>query len=159
MLACLARVLDQPLGQEQLIARTSNLEQVMTTGGGWQDQVGGITPGVKLIRTDPGPRQTPMLHWIPFDMAPSGPLKPRLLLYYTGYKRMAKQILQKVVARYLSRDPEAIAIIHRLKVEAEKMESDSAAGDVDAFGRGVQHYWEPKKAFDPGSTNEKMKPC
>jgi fucokinase len=156
MLACLARVLGEPLSQEQLIARTSNLEQVMTTGGGWQDQIGGITPGVKLIRTDPGSRQTPMIHWIPFDMTPFGPLQSRLLLYYTGYKRMAKQILQKVVARYLSRDPEAIAIIHRLKAEAERMESDLATGDVDAFGRGVQRYWELKKALDPGSTNEKI---
>jgi len=156
MLACLARVLDDPLSQETLIARTSNLEQVMTTGGGWQDQVGGITPGVKLIRTDPGPQQTPGIHWIPFDMSPSGPLRPRLLLYYTGYRRMAKQILQKVVARYLSRDPAAIAIIHRLKAEAEKMESALASGDVDAFGRGVQCYWELKKALDPGSTNEKI---
>jgi len=156
MLACLARVLDEPVSQEALIARTSNLEQVMTTGGGWQDQVGGITPGVKLIRTEPGPRQTPGLHWIPFDMSPAGALKPRLLLYYTGYTRIAKRILQHVVARFLSRDPEAIAIIQRLKEEAERMERDLAAGDVDAFGRGVECYWELKKALDPGSTNEKI---
>ena len=33
------------------------LEQFMTTGGGWQDQVGGIYPGAKLTMTGPGPRQ------------------------------------------------------------------------------------------------------
>ncbi|HYK88418.1 MAG TPA: L-fucokinase [Acidobacteriota bacterium] len=156
VLACLARVLDEPVSRDSLITRTSNLEQVMTTGGGWQDQIGGITPGVKLIRTVPGVRQIPALHWIPFDMTSSGPLRPRLLLYYTGYKRMAKHILQKVVARYLSRDPAAIGIIHRLKAEAEKMEAALASGDVDAFGRGVECYWELKKALDPGSTNEKI---
>ncbi len=26
----------------------------MSTGGGWQDQVGGLTEGIKLISTKPG---------------------------------------------------------------------------------------------------------
>ncbi len=156
MLACLARVLDEPLSQESLIARTSNLEQLMTTGGGWQDQIGGITPGVKLIRTDPGARQTPRLHWVPFDMSPAGPFGSRLLLFYTGYKRMARHILQSVVNRYLSRDPAAIALIRRLKAEAEKMQSALASGDVEEFGRGIDCYWELKKALDPGSTNKQI---
>ena len=30
------------------------LEQMLTTGGGWQDQVGGLTGGVKLVTTQPG---------------------------------------------------------------------------------------------------------
>ena len=30
------------------------MEQLMSTGGGWQDQVGGLTSGIKLIRTKPG---------------------------------------------------------------------------------------------------------
>ena len=25
----------------------------MSTGGGWQDQVGGLTPGIKFITSDP----------------------------------------------------------------------------------------------------------
>ena len=30
------------------------MEQIMSTGGGWQDQVGGVTPGIKFITTKPG---------------------------------------------------------------------------------------------------------
>lgn len=156
MLACLARVVGEPLSPETLIARTSALEQFMTTAGGWQDQVGGTTPGVKLIRTQPGPEQTPMLHRTVFDLLPGGELRSRLLLYYTGYQRMAKNILQNVVGRYLDRDPEAIAIIRRLKEGAEQMKDDLAAGDVDAFGRGIELYWQLKKQLDPGSTNDKI---
>ncbi len=156
MLACLARIRGEKLVVEDLIARTSMLEQVMTTAGGWQDQIGGIVPGVKLIRTDPGPSQIPKLHWVRFDMSPGSPLACRSVLYYTGYKRMAKNILQKVVGRYLSRDPEAIAIIRNLKDLAEKMERDLGAADIDAFGRGIGRYWQLKKQLDPGSTNPQI---
>ncbi len=156
MLACLARIRGEKLAVEDLIARTSMLEQVMTTGGGWQDQIGGIVPGVKLIRTDPGPSQIPKLHWVRFDMSPGSPLACRSLLYYTGYKRMAKNILQKVVGHYLSRDPEAIAIIHDLKELAEKMERDLGGADIDGFGRGIERYWQLKKQLDPGSSNPQI---
>lgn len=156
MLACLARVIGEQQNLEPLIGRTSALEQLMTTAGGWQDQVGGITPGVKLIRTVPGPEQNPGIHWTVFDLSPGGELRSRLLLYYTGYKRMARNILQKVVGRYLSRDAEAIRIIQQLKEGAEQMKNDLATGDVEAFARGVELYWNLKKQLDPGSTNEKI---
>ncbi len=153
VLACLARVLGEELPQESLISRTSLLEQIMTTAGGWQDQVGGIVPGVKLIRTDPGPSQAPRIHWAPFEMSPGSEMASRLLLYYTGQKRMAKNILQKVVGRWLARDAEAIEIVHELKELAETMERSLGAADVDAFGRGVGRYWELKKRLDPGASN------
>lgn len=156
MLACIARILGENLSMEDLITRTSMLEQVMTTAGGWQDQIGGIVPGVKLIRTDPGPGQVPRLHWVRFDTSPGSALSSRLLLYYTGYKRMAKNILQKVVGRYLARDPEAVSIIHQLKDLAEKMERDLGAADVNGFARGVDRYWQLKKELDPGSTSPKI---
>ena len=34
-----------------------NLEQIMSTGGGWQDQVGGLTGGIKYITSRPGMKQ------------------------------------------------------------------------------------------------------
>ena len=33
------------------------MEQIMSTGGGWQDQVGGVTNGIKYITSKPGLRQ------------------------------------------------------------------------------------------------------
>ena len=34
-----------------------NLEQIMSIGGGWRDQVGGLTGGIKYITSRPGMRQ------------------------------------------------------------------------------------------------------
>ncbi len=151
MLACLARVVGETVTDDQLISRTSVLEQMMTTAGGWQDQIGGITPGIKLIRTQPGADQTPSLHWTSFG--PRSDAKQRLLLYFTGQKRMARNILQRVVGRYLARDPQALAVIEQLKAGAEKMKHDLDTGDLDAFARGIEDYWTLKKRLDPGSTN------
>jgi len=156
VLACLGRVAGKRIPNETLIERTSLLEQIMTSGGGWQDQVGGITPGVKLIRTRPGADQTPSLHWTGLGHGSATPWSDSLLLYFTGQKRLARNILQNVVGRYLARDPDALETIELLKDGAEQMKRDLDVGDFDAFGRGVDEYWQLKKRFDPGATNPKI---
>jgi galactokinase/mevalonate kinase-like predicted kinase len=127
----------------------------MTSGGGWQDQVGGILPGVKLIRTQPGLVQTPTLHWTVFgsNSSASAALQRRMLLYYTGQKRLAQNILQNVVVGYLAREPEVLRVIDRLKQGAERAKQALEANDVAAFMECITDYWELKKAIDPGSTN------
>jgi fucokinase / fucose-1-phosphate guanylyltransferase len=154
ILACLDRVLGRAEPDiPSLIRRTSLLEQMMSTAGGWQDQAGGITPGVKLLRTEPGPDQVPEVLRAPLDTGPGSPLSGRMLLYYTGQQRLAKNILQNVVSRYLERDPETLRIIDRLKHGAAQMRADLEAGDAEAFARGVGDFWACKKAIDPGATN------
>lgn len=156
VVACLDRVLGVPYNADRLIRMTSILEQRMCTGGGWQDQVGGIMPGVKLIRTQPGPDQTVSLRWSVFDLSSGSELKQRCLLYFTGQKRMARNILQNVVGNYLARTPKSLQIVHALKRNALETKEALDAKDLDGFARGVARYWEQKKAIDPGATNEKI---
>jgi fucokinase len=153
VLACLDRVLGVPFNTDRLIRMTSILEQRMCTGGGWQDQVGGIMPGVKLIRTQPGPDQTVSLRWTVFDMSEGSELKRRCLLYFTGQKRMARNILQNVVNGYLARDPLVLRTVRDLKASAAETKEALDAQDLDGFARGIARYWELKKQIDPGSTN------
>ncbi len=151
ILACLGRVVGENVTQDQLIARASLLEQMMTTGGGWQDQVGGIAPGIKIIRTQPGADQLPAIHWTGFQL--TNHARTRMLLYYTGQKRMARNILQRVVGRFLARDPQAMRVIDELKSRAEQMKHDLDRGDVEAFAQGITHYFDLKCRLDPGTTN------
>jgi len=153
VIACLDRVLGVPFNTDRLIRMTSILEQRMCTGGGWQDQVGGIMPGVKLIRTQPGPDQTVSLRWTVFDMSEGSELKRRCLLYFTGQKRMARNILQNVVNGYLARDPLVLQTVNDLKASAVETKEALDAQDLDGFARGVARYWALKKQIDPGSTN------
>ena len=148
VLACLDRVLGVHVSHDDLSARVSVLEQRLTTGGGWQDQIGGVYPGIKLSQTQRGPEQLPTLRFTTLPEA----MTDRMLLYFTGYKRMAKNILQNVVGRYLARDPQALRTIDELKAGALAMKQDLDERNFRRFAQGVQHYWELKKAFDPGST-------
>ncbi len=153
VMACLDRVLGIPYQADRIIRMTSILEQRMNTGGGWQDQVGGILPGVKLISTQPGSDQTIALRWAVFDMTPGSILQQRCLLYFTGQKRMARNILHNVVGNYLARAPQTYQIVKRLKQGAVRTKEALDAQDVQGFAAGVAEYWELKKAIDAGSTN------
>lgn len=156
VLACLGRVLGEPFSADRLIALTSILEQRMCTGGGWQDQIGGIIPGVKLIRTKPGADQSTSLSWSVFDLRPGTELRERTLLYFTGQKRMARNILHNVVQRYLARDPRILATVAELKAAALEMKASLDAQDVDGFARGIERYWTLKKQIDPGATTPQI---
>ena len=110
-------------------------------------------PGVKLIRTQPGPDQTVSLRWSVFDRSEGSALKRRCLLYFTGQKRMARNILQNVVNGYLARDPLVLQTVRDLKASAVETKEALDAQDIDGFARGIARYWELKKQIDPGSTN------
>lgn len=153
VLACLDRVRGVAYSPERLIRLTSILEQRMCTGGGWQDQIGGLLPGVKLIETKPGCDQTPTCRPLPFASGGASPLAARCLLYFTGQKRMARNILNNVVDRYVSRAGDVLAVVDGLKRGARRMAAALEAQDAAAFAAGVREYWALKKRIDPGSTN------
>lgn len=152
VIACLDRVLGIPCQHDRLVRLTSILEQRMSTGGGWQDQVGGIMPGIKWIRTEPGYRQDVTLRWSDRDWDNQAN-RECCLLYFTGQKRLARNILANVVTRYLARDPVTLQTIHDLKRNVAATKEAMDAKDWNGFADGINGYWELKKRIDPGSTN------
>lgn len=156
ILACLDAFLGIEFDADATIRRASRLEQMMRTGGGWQDQAGGILPGVKLLRTAPGPDQNPRVTPIDVPEAARRDLAARTILVYTGRQRLAADILQGVVGRYLDGAPEILEIVGALKAGAERTAAALAAGDVDAFVAGVAEYWSLKRRIDPGSTTPEI---
>jgi fucokinase len=156
VLAALHRVLGRQPSREELFNATLCLEQTLTTGGGWQDQVGGVIGGVKLTVSTAG--LTPQ-----FD---SRMLAARLLspvdnggvtlLYYTGITRLAKNILERVVGRYLDRDRTAMATLQRLRELPERIAAALAQDDLHAFGRLIDESWRLNKSLDPDSTTPQV---
>lgn len=155
-LACLERLFDASIDRSAIIERTSLLEQMMTTRGGWQDQVGGVHGGLKIARTRPGVIQRPEVETLQPPPGFIEALEARTVLLYTGEKRLARDILEKVVGRYLTREREAVRIIGRLKAGAEAMASAIQTGDIDAFTRRLAEYWRLKRDFDPAATNPRI---
>ena len=138
---------------------TLALEQKMETGGGWQDQMGALVPGVKLVSTVPGARQKCRVNRLSPERAEAFAkfLKERGVLYFTGQKRMARNVLQGVLAFY-KKNPEGIAhaIVKTLKRDAKAAFESLERGDFAAFCAKVNAYWLNKKALDPGSTNPEV---
>ncbi len=149
-LACLARLVGSPLSTDSLIERTLFLEQVMGTAGGWQDQVGGVIGGFKLITSTPGSPQRPHARRITVPPSFLDDWQSRTLLYYTGQRRLAADILQGVVWRYLARERGILAWISRLKESAHDAAAALRAGDLDALTQAVGDYWTLKQQIDPG---------
>lgn len=78
-----------------------NLEQIMSTGGGWQDQVGGLTGGVKYITSRPGMKQHLNVEYLKLDEQTKQELQERFALIYTGQRRLARNLLRYVVGNYI----------------------------------------------------------
>lgn len=100
------------LGQERTDAEIYDvvlgMEQIMSTGGGWQDQVGGLTEGIKLISTKPGIAQNLVVEKIEMPEEGKKELKERFALIYTGQRRLARNLLRDVVGGYIGSRPESL---------------------------------------------------
>ena len=134
---------------------TLALEQEMCTGGGWQDQLGGLVGGFKLLRSKPGKDQKVEIKRLMPSADFLADFKARALLYFTGQKRMARNILRNVI-RFYDQNPHGIAkiLVDSLKDDAEACAKALRKGDMDRFARAVNGYWMDKKLLDPGSTND-----
>lgn len=129
------------------------LEQMLTTGGGWQDQVGGLTGGIKLVTSAPGLPQR--ITVAPVTLAPptQAELAQRLCLVYTGQQRLAKNLLRNIMSRWMAREPEMVFIQGAIARLALEMRNCLLTGDVDGFGRLLGEHWTLNKQMDPGCTN------
>lgn len=133
-----------------------NLEQEMQTGGGWEDQAGALVPGVKLLETRKGPVQRIKATRLAADAEAAFAkfLEERALLYFTGRKRMARNVLRGVL-NFFKENPDGLAveIIQALKADAAESFAALRRRDYDCFCAVLNRYWLNKKALDPGSTN------
>lgn len=155
LLSALRRLRGESVSPRALVEGAAVLEQMMRTGGGWQDQAGGITPGIKLLTTRPGAVQTPTIEPLPLALW-SADLSRRTLLYFTGVQRMARDILRGVVRAWLAGEPRVARAVEALRRNAFVMAAALRDGDSAAFTRQVATYWLLKRAIDPGATNPRI---
>ncbi|MCP4453032.1 MAG: hypothetical protein GY809_16340 [Planctomycetes bacterium] len=156
IISAIQRAFGKTLTQKELFHAVLCLEQLLTTGGGWQDQIGGAVGGVKIVTAEPGLVPSPTIHYLPTDL-----LNPTLnqgctLLYYTGITRLAKNILAQVVGRYFSRDRQSLATLDRIGQVAHQIADTLSRKDLQGFGRLVGTAWELNKQLDPNSTNPEV---
>ena len=129
------------------------MEQIMATGGGWQDQVGGLSSGIKYITTMPGLQQQIKVQHIEIPEATKKELQERFALIYTGQRRLARNLLRDVVGRYVGNEPDSIFALNEIQRVAALMRFELERGHIDDFAKLLDYHWELSKKVDAGSTN------
>ncbi|HPC94217.1 MAG TPA: L-fucokinase [Sedimentisphaerales bacterium] len=154
--AAIARVVGKNLSQRELFHQVLRLEQALTTGGGWQDQIGGVVDGVKMIVSQAGMVPDAHIHYLPADIVDPMCNDKATLLYYTGITRLAKNILQQVVGRYLNRERATMATLSHIGQVAREVMDAFIRKDLARFGHLVDTAWQLNKQLDPNSSNAQI---
>ena len=131
--------------------RTLMLEQMLTTGGGWQDQFGGILGGVKLLQTSRGFDQSPKVRWLPNDLWTQPEYRSCHLLYYTGITRTAKSILAEIVRRMFLNHGGELRQLREMKEHTMEMYEAIQQNDFRRMGLLMRKTWIQNQALDSGT--------
>ena len=131
--------------------RTLVLEQLLTTGGGWQDQYGGLLPGVKLLQTQAGSNQCPQVRWLPTDLYTLPEYKSCHLLYYTGITRTAKTLLAEIVERMFLNQADELSLLREMKQHALEMFDALQRNNFTLMGQLVRETWTMNQQLDSGT--------
>lgn len=140
----------------KICSKTLVLEQLLTTGGGWQDQLGGVLHGVKLIETEPGFEQLPVVKWLPTDLFEMPETKGTFLLYYTGITRTAKNILSEIVQGMFLNSAKHLRTLDKIKNHASVVFDAVMRGNHEALSQTVATSWELNKSLDSGTSTPEI---
>lgn len=139
--------------EEDLYSHVLAMEQIMSTGGGWQDQVGGVTPGLKYITSMPGIDQKLKVVHVEIPEEAKKELDERFCLIYTGQRRLARNLLRDVIGRYAGNEPDSVFALEEIQKVAALMRFELERGNVDGFAKLLDYHWELSKKVDAGSSN------
>lgn len=143
--------------KNEICHKTLVLEQLLTTGGGWQDQFGGVLQGVKLLQTCKGFEQQPIVHWLPTDLYTQPEYQACHLLYYTGITRTAKTILAEIVQKMFLNDHDQVALLREMKAHSLQMYEAIQRNDFQEMGKLVGKTWLQNQAIDAGTNPMEVK--
>ena len=139
--------------EDDLYSHVLAMEQIMSTGGGWQDQVGGVTPGLKYITSGPGVEQKIKVSRVELKEETKAELNERFALIYTGQRRLARNLLRDVIGRYVGNEPDSLFALNEIQKVAVLMRFELERGNVDEFAKLLDYHWELSRKVDQGSTN------
>jgi len=151
VLAALADLGGLNWNRNTIFTRTLALEQMLTTGGGWQDQAGGLFRGVKLVETTPGLAQQPTLNWLPDYLLGHEFANHRILLYYTGVTRLAKNILSEIVRGIFLNSPPHLGFIREIGANAKTASAAIQQCNYEQLCGAIRNSWRLNQRLDPGT--------
>ena len=128
-----------------------SLEQLLTTGGGWQDQCGGIFPGAKLSTTPKGLPLKISVEPIPLSDETIDKFNRHFVLVYTGKTRLARNVLQDVLRNWHARLPEIVLNVNDIALNGRTSAEALRKGDFVKLGQCLTQSMQHKLMMAPGS--------
>ncbi len=146
-------MLGEDADESEICSRVLQMEQIMSTGGGWQDQMGGLVGGIKILTSKAGVTQN--VEWEQLELSEETvqELNDRFCLIYTGQRRLARNLLREVMGRYIGANPDSLEVLRAIQNMAWQMKRELENGNVDSFARSLSQHWELSKRLDEGCTN------
>jgi len=129
------------------------IEQIMGTGGGWQDQVGGVSKGINLVTSEKGIKQNIVKRRLNISDNTMKQLKERFCLIYTGERRLQRNLLKDVVKRYIGNVGDNIRALDKIKGLADEMAYALESDNINLFASLLNCHLQYSKMIDSGATN------
>jgi fucokinase len=157
IMGALWKAAGQNHSKDSLIHAVLYLEQLLTTGGGWQDQCGGLYGGAKISRSDTGLPVKITTQQIATPAGFMGTLSDHLMLVYTGRTRLARNLLQDVLRNWHSREAKIVSTMTELVANAMKAVDAFKEGNLEILGECLNRYREQKLIMTPGCIPKSVK--
>ncbi|MDA8426087.1 MAG: hypothetical protein M0Z80_08100, partial [Treponema sp.] len=156
ILAALERFFGRSSLPEDLFLQVLEVEQMLTTGGGWQDQIGGLVGGLKLVESRPAIKPRPVVRQLDPWIFEAPECADRMTLFYTGVTRLAKNILRDVVERVNGMDRAYLFTHARLAALAREASDAISLRDLDRLGRIIGESFRENRLVHESTTNPEI---
>ena len=144
---------DLDTSDQTIYALVFLVEQLMTTGGGWQDQDGGLTAGVKYFTSRPGLYQDIYVEHLKLEKNIQKELDERFVLIFSGQRRLARNVLREELNQCIRCDEKALKTIDLIQDYCSIMRQKLLKGDVTSFAKYISKQFELVKSLDKGASN------
>jgi D-glycero-alpha-D-manno-heptose-7-phosphate kinase len=84
-------------------------------------------------------------HRIELDPRVQEQLENETILFYTGIKRSASEVLSSQQASLTQGQTDVVGSLHQIKRIAEQITEALCCGDLTSFGRLLDQHWQSKK--------------
>lgn len=155
-IAAISKFFGAEIENEDLYRRVLLAEQLMDTGGGWQDQAGGLTPGIKIASSSPGNRQNVRVVPLAVPQSFFTELSERLCLVYSGQRRLGRNVLRKIMSGYIQNNPLFKQSLEEIGSLAPKMKNSIENNDFDSFICNLNRQTELTRKLDSGYINDRL---
>ena len=141
------------VSNEMIYAQVFLVEQLMTTGGGWQDQVGGLTGGIKYFTAQPGAYQDIKVDVLDIPEETMKELNERFAFIFSGQRRLARNVLREEMNQSIRNNKAALEAVRKIQEYCAVMRYYILKGDITSFAKYITAQFELVKILDKGASN------